>query len=115
MWRVAFLSNIKRKGRHWRAGDVLFYELIASDRSNVLGHQEDRTAALDFAGDFAMEMRGHSGEAAGKNFTALGDKFFQNVGVFIVDGVDGDVHPAAGHDAVRTAEVRAALSGFWLH
>ena len=62
-----------------------------------------------------MEMRGHAGEAARKNLATFGDEFLQDIRVLIIDRVDGDVHPAARHDAVRTAEIGAALSGFWLH
>ena len=80
-----------------------------------LSHQKHRPAALDFAGNFAMEVSRHSREAAGKNFATFGNEFFQNIGVFIVDRVDGDVHPATRHDAVGTAKIGAALSGFRLH
>ena len=41
-----------------------------------LAHEQHRAGALDLAGDLAVEMRGHAGEAAGQDLAALGDELF---------------------------------------
>jgi len=51
----------------------------------------------------------HAGHAAGKDLAGLGREFLQEVGILVVDRLGGDVQPAAGHRAVRLAEVSAAL------
>ena len=78
-------------------------------------HQQHGTAALDFAGDFAVEMGRHAGDATGKNFAALGHEFFQQIGVLVIDRFNRDVDPAPRHGAVGTAESRSAFGSFRLH
>ncbi len=75
-------------------------------------HQKHGTAALDLAGDAAMQVRGHSSHTTWQNFAIFGDELLQKVRVFVINGLDRDIDPAAGHDAVRTAEIGAALGCF---
>ena len=81
----------------------------------TLFHQKHRTAAFDLTGDSPVKMGRHAGNAAGKNFAALGDEFFQEIGIFVVDRLDGDVDSAARHGAIGAAESGAAFGGFGLH
>src|ERR1700731_323417 len=60
-------------------------------------------------------MGRHAGDAARKNFAALGDEFLQQVGILVIDRFDRDVDPAPGHSAVGAAECGAAFGGFGLH
>ena len=60
-------------------------------------------------------MRRHASNAAGKNFAALGDEFLEEIGVLVIDRLDGDVDPAARHSAIGTAESGTAFGGFGLH
>jgi hypothetical protein len=60
-------------------------------------------------------MRWHSSDAAWKNFAALGDKFFEEIRILVVDRFNGDVDPAARHGTVGAAESGTALGGFGLH
>ena len=78
-------------------------------------HQEHRATALDFASDFTMEVRRHTGDAAGKNFAALGHEFFQEIGIFVIDRFNRDVDPAPGHGAIGTAKCGTAFGGLGLH
>jgi hypothetical protein len=80
-----------------------------------LVHQQCLTGALDFAGDFPVVVRWHPCEAAGQNLAILSDESLEEVGVLPVDGLEGDVHAAARHRAVGTAEGGAAGGCFWLH
>ena len=84
-------------------------------RPNQLFHQQDRAAALDLAGDLAMHMRRHAGNAAGENFAAFGDKFFQQIGVFVIDRFDRDVDSPPRHRAIGAAKCGTAFGGFGLH
>ena len=88
----------------------------ASDTDALqLFHQENRPAALDFTGDSAVQLRGHARDATGENLAALGDKFFQEIRVLVVDRFDGDVDPAARHGTIGAAEGGTAFGGFGLH
>src|SRR5262245_48282760 len=62
-----------------------------------------------------MEMGRHAGDAAGKNFAALGHEFFQEIGICVIDRFDGDVDSAPGHGAIGAAECGTAFGGFGLH
>jgi hypothetical protein len=62
-----------------------------------------------------MEMRRHSSHAAGQDFSAFSDKFFQQIGILVVDGLGGNVDPTARHDTIGTSEIRSAFSGFGFH
>jgi hypothetical protein len=85
------------------------------NRAIALFHQQHRSAAFDFAGDFAVEMGRHPSDAAGKNFAALGHEFFQEIGIFVIDRFDRDVDPAPGHGAVSAAKCGTAFGGLGLH
>src|SRR2546430_11590815 len=74
-------------------------------------HQEHRATALDFASDFTMEVRRHTGDAAGKNLAALGHEFFQEIGIFVIDSFNRDVDTAPGHGAIGTAKSGTAVGG----
>jgi len=81
----------------------------------ALFHQQHGPAAFDLAGDFAVEMGRHAGDAARKNLAALGDEFLQEIGVLVIDRFDGDVDPAPGHGAIGAAKCRTAFGGLGLH
>ena len=85
----------------------------AENRS--LLHQEHRAAALDLARDLAMQMRRHAGDPAWKNFAALCDEFFKEIGIFVVDGLDGNVDSTTRHGAIGAAKGGTALGGFRAH
>ncbi len=78
-------------------------------------HQEHRTAAFDLTRDSPVKMGRHASNAARQNFSALGDEFFQEIGIFVIDRLDGDVDPAARHSAIGAAESGTAFGGFGLH
>jgi len=59
-----------------------------------------------------MQMRGHAGNAARKNLTALGDEFFQEIGIFIIDSLNGNVDSPTGHGAIRAAKSGTAFGCF---
>jgi hypothetical protein len=86
----------------------------ASDRLQLF-HQEDGAAALDLAGDPAMQMRRHAGDAARENFAAFGDKFFQHIRVFVINRFDRDVDSPARHGAIRASKCGTTLGSFGLH
>lgn len=79
-----------------------------------LWHQVDRTGLLDRVVDLAVQFRGNACHSARKDFTGLGSEFAEYFGVEGCDLLDRDVLPAAGHLAVRLAEINAALDGLWL-
>ena len=84
-------------------------------RRGSLFHQEHGAAALDFAGDLAMQMRGHARHAAGEDFAALSHKFFKEIRIFVIDRLDGDVDPAARHGTIGAAESGTAFGGLGSH
>ena len=62
-----------------------------------------------------MEPRGHAGDAAGKEFAALGQQAFEKLGILIVDCLRGEVDAAAGHRTVGATKRRATLRSLGLH
>ena len=78
-------------------------------------HQERGARTLDFAGDLAVETGGHAGDPAGKDFSALRDEALEEVGVFVIDRFEVEVHAAARHRAVGFAEIGPAVRSFRLH
>src|SRR4029450_12906985 len=62
-----------------------------------------------------MQMRGHAGDATGKNFAALSDEFLQEIGIFVINRLDSDVDPAAWHRAVRPSKSRTAFGSLGFH
>jgi hypothetical protein len=62
-----------------------------------------------------MQMRGHAGNAARKNFAAFCDKFFKEIGIFVVDGLNGNVDSPARHGTIGAAKGGTAFGGFRTH
>jgi hypothetical protein len=62
-----------------------------------------------------MQVRGHAGDAAGKNLAAFGDEFFQKIGILVIDCFNGDVDPAPGHGPIGATKSGTAFGGLWLH
>lgn len=69
---------------------------------------------LDRIVDFAVQLRGNASNTAWENLSGFGSKFAENFSIERIDLLDRDVLPAAGHLAVRLAEIDAALDGLWL-
>jgi hypothetical protein len=82
---------------------------------NLSLHQQNGPAPLDLARDFAMQVRGHAGNAAWKNFAAFRNEFFEEIGIFIIDSLNGNVDSPARHGPIRPAECRTAFCGFRAH
>src|SRR5437879_4424427 len=59
-----------------------------------------------------MQMRRHASDAAWKNFAALCDKFFQEIGIFVIDSLNGNVDSPARHGAISPAKGRTAFGSF---
>jgi len=78
-------------------------------------HQQHRTAALDLARYFPVHVCRHAGDATGKNFAALGDEFFQQIRIFVIDGLHRDVDPAPRHGPISAAKCGTAFWRFRLH
>jgi hypothetical protein len=83
--------------------------------SRLLLHQQHGAAALDFAGDLAVHVCRHASHAARKNFATFSDKFFQEIGVLVIDCFESNIDPAPRHGAIGTTERGTALWCFWLH
>ena len=77
----------------------------------LLFHQESSAGALDLAGDLAVKVGSETGETAGKDLAALGGELLEKIGILEVDGLGGDVEPAARHGTVGAAKVGSALRG----
>src|ERR1700730_11823383 len=60
-------------------------------------------------------MRRHAGDATGKNLATLGDEFFQEIGIFVIDCFDGDVDPAPRHGPIRPAKSGTSFGSLRLH
>jgi hypothetical protein len=86
-----------------------------TDALLLLLHQEHRPAALDLAGDPAMQMRGHAGNAAWENLAAFGDKFFQHIWVFVIDRFKRNVDSTSRHGAICAAECGTTFGSLRLH
>ena len=78
------------------------------------GHQVDRAGLLDRVVDAAVQLGGNTGHAARKDLAGFGGELSEDLGVCGRQLLDRDVLPAAGHLAVRLAEIDAALDGLWL-
>jgi hypothetical protein len=78
-------------------------------------HQEHGAAALDFARDFAMQMRRHAGHAARKDLAAFGYEFSQEIGILVIDRFDRDIDATPWHRPICAAKCGAAFGGFGLH
>ena len=73
-------------------------------KDHSLLHQQHRSAALDLTRDFAVHVCWHASHAAGKNFAAFGDEFFQEIWVLIIDRFESDVDAASRHWPIGTTE-----------
>jgi len=62
-----------------------------------------------------MQMRGHAGNTTRKNLAALGDEFLQEIGILVINRLQGDVDPAAWHRTIGAAKSRTAFGGLWFH
>jgi hypothetical protein len=62
-----------------------------------------------------MHVRGHSGDAAGKNLAAFGDEFLEEIGVLVINRFDCDVDSAPRHGSIGAAKSGTTFGGFWLH
>jgi hypothetical protein len=59
-----------------------------------------------------MQMRWHTSDTAWKNFAALCDEFLQEIWVFVIDSLKGNVDSPARHGAIGPAEGRTAFGSF---
>jgi hypothetical protein len=62
-----------------------------------------------------MQMRGHAGDTAWKNFAALRDEFFQEIGILVIDSLNGNVDSPARHGAIGAPKGGTAFGGFRPH
>ena len=62
-----------------------------------------------------MQMRRHARDAARQNLAALGDEFFQEIGVLVIDRFERDVDPASWHRAIGAAKSGAAFGSLGFH
>jgi hypothetical protein len=60
-------------------------------------------------------MRRHSSHAAGQDLSAFSDKLFQQIWIFVVDSLGGNVNPPARHDSVGPSEIGSAFGVFGFH
>jgi hypothetical protein len=79
-----------------------------------LRHKVDRAGLLDRVIDVAMKLGGNTCHAAWQDLSGLGAKLAEKLWIGWRQLLDRDVLPAAGHLAVRLAEINAALDGLWL-
>lgn len=84
-------------------------------RQGKLLHEQRCTGALDFTGDFPVEAGGHTRYTTRQNFSAFCDEAFEQIGIFVIDCFEVQIHAAAWHGSIGAAEVRAALWCFRLH
>lgn len=61
-----------------------------------------------------MKLGGNTCHAAWQDLSGLGAKLAEKLWICWCQLLDWDVLPAAGHLAVRLAEIDAALDGLWL-
>jgi hypothetical protein len=59
-----------------------------------------------------MQMRGHAGDTAWENFATLCDEFFQEIGIFVIDSLNGNIDSPARHGAIRPTKGGTAFGGF---
>jgi hypothetical protein len=62
-----------------------------------------------------MHIRGHAGNPTGKNFAALSHEFLQQIRIFVIDCLHGDVDPAPRHGSIGAAKCGTTFWRFWLH
>jgi hypothetical protein len=62
-----------------------------------------------------MEMRRHSSHAARQDLSAFSDKFLEQIWIFVVDGLGGNIDPPARHNSIGPSEVGSAFGGFGFH
>jgi hypothetical protein len=62
-----------------------------------------------------MEMRRHSGHAAGQDLSTFSDKFLQQIWILVIDGLSGNIDPATRHNSVGPSEIGSAFGGFGFH
>src|SRR6266850_4816511 len=106
---MPLLGKAESHRRH-RSGTKAFHRTPAK-----LLHQQGRAATLDFARYPAVEMGRHPGHAPRENLAALAHEFFQKIGVFVIDRLDGDIDPSPRHGAIGATKSGTALGGLWLH
>jgi len=82
---------------------------------NGSAHQQHRPCTLNLSGNLPMKMRRHSRHPPRKNLPTLGDKLFQDIRVFIVEGIKGDIRSTPKHRAIGLPKVSPTLRSFWLH
>src|SRR5437762_2640718 len=114
---------IQRKGKklyRYRAKDYRIY-FAKTDEGVTVHRVLHKNTFRDFLFRSKLpvsedaQLRGHARDATGENLAALGDKFFQEIRVLVVDRFDGDVDPAARHGTISAAEGGTAFGGFGLH
>jgi len=59
-----------------------------------------------------MQVSRHASDAAWKNFAALCDEFFQEIGIFVIDSLYGNVDSQARHGAIGPAKGGTAFRSF---
>jgi hypothetical protein len=62
-----------------------------------------------------MQISGHAGDAPRQDLTAFGDKFAEQIGVFIIQCLDCDIDAPPRHGAIGATEIRSAFGGFRFH
>ena len=78
-------------------------------------HQEHRRSSFDFAGDFPMEMRGHTSDPSRQNFAAFSHEFLEQIRIFVVDSLCGYIDATARHNPVCPSEIRSAFGILRFH
>jgi len=62
-----------------------------------------------------MHIRGHAGNSTGENFAALSHEFLQQIRIFVIDCLHGDVDPAPRHGSIGATKCGTTFWRFWLH
>jgi hypothetical protein len=83
--------------------------------SGGLLHQERLAGALDFPSDLPVVMRRHPGEATPQDFAVLGHESAEQIRVFPVDRLEGDIDAPPGHGTIGSAEGGTAFGCLRLH
>lgn len=79
-----------------------------------LRHKVDRAGLLDRVVDMAMKLGGNTRHAAWQDLSGLGGELAKKLWISWCQLLNRDVLPAAGHLAIRLAEIDAALDCLWL-
>src|SRR5256885_4372892 len=82
---------------------------IEEGLANNVGQEAEETRALDGAGEFALLLGGHRGDAARHDLAALGDVTHQQLGILVVDLRRVRTRERTG---LAAAEKRTACTGF---